>query len=170
MVLIIVIFVRLLWSRDIITRICLRGTSFLLAFHCLFQFHVTIPLQIPRFETGTKSAFSWIELAHKISVWGSHLKHDLWQVTLSWSTFSWIELAHKISIWGSHLKYDLRQVTYRSAKKKDAPLYQLIEQVYKSILIISKEDNLKDFRKKIFNLDQSEVCISNGLEGRALQR
>ena len=44
-----------------------------------------------------------------------------------------------------------------------------MKQVQKLILTLKKKIFLKDYQKS-FNLDQSQLCISNGLEASALQR
>ena len=57
----------------------------------------------------------------------------------------------------------------RVPKKKDAPFFSFIKQIQKMIKIFFIETFLKIF-KKSFNVDQSNVCISNGLGVRAFQR
>ena len=55
--------------------------------------------------------------------------------------------------------------------KKKRRTYLLIDKTDKKIILaIFKKDSLKDFFKKSFILDQSQICISNGLGARALQR
>ena len=54
-------------------------------------------------------------------------------------------------------------------KKKDAPFFLLIKQIQKMIKLFVIEI-FSNILKQSFNLDQSQVCISNGLGARAFQK
>ena len=59
---------------------------------------------------------------------------------------------------------------YNSTKKKKTHLLIYSKNRYKKQFWLFSIETFWKIFKKSFNLDQSQVCISNGLEARALQR
>ena len=67
------------------------------------------------------------------------------------------------------VQMEYRWTTTTRLKKKAAPYFGLMKKKKKSFELFSVEVILKIF-KFFFILDQSQICISNGLGARALQR
>ena len=86
-----------------------------------------------------------------------------------------ISFSGELGVWSldsldSDLTEENKGIRYHAnQKKRRTSLFNNKTDKKKQFELISVESYLKIF-KKSFILDQSQVCISNGLEARALQR
>ena len=81
-------------------------------------------------------------------------------------TYLYLYAHIKTLIYHAYKKKHIKKCVW---KKKDAPFFSSIKQIQKMITTFLMETFLTIF-KRSFNLNQSQVFISNGLGARAFQR